>query len=164
MKTTQNDQDAKGGSGDGTALSTDIAWLRMRENRWQFGEAGVIHAITSKIDCNEVAIEYGGGESIKKTTIQRLIGRGWKYAYSSNQIQTRHEVIRSEIVGKDNVILVNKKVDPSSPDDSLVAIMRDNGIENPGVVVIDIDSADIVHMRAMSCKRHQARRAVRRTS
>jgi hypothetical protein len=148
MKTTHNDQDAKGGSDNGAALSTDIEWLRMRENGWQFGEAGVIQAITSKIDCNKVAIEYGGGESIKKTTIQRLIGHGWKCLLIEPD-PDRHDVIKSEIVGKDNVILVNKKVDPSSESDSLASIMRDNGIEKPGVVVIDIDSADIVHMKAM---------------
>ena len=148
MKTTHNDQDAKGGSDIGAALSTDIAWLRMRESGWQFGEAGVIQAITSKIDCNKIAIEYGGGYTIKQTTIQRLIGQGWKcLLIEGNEEQC--EVIRSEISGKDNVILVNKNVDPSSENDSLAAIMRDNGIEKPGVVVIDIDGKDIFHMKAM---------------
>lgn len=137
-----------GGSSNGAALSSDIAWLKIRQYGWQFSEAGVIQAITSKLDCNKVAIEYGGGESITKTVIQRLVWQGWKCLFIESNAE-RCEQIRSEVKNKDNVIVVNKAVDPSSPDDSLVGIMRANGIENPGVVIIDIDSADIHHMNAM---------------
>lgn len=137
-----------GGSSNGAALSSDIAWLKIRQYGWQFGEAGVIQAITSKLDCNKVAIEYGGGESITKTVIQRLVWQGWKCLFIESDAE-RCEQIRSEVKNKDNVIVVNKAVDPSSPDDSLAGIMRANGVENPGVVIIDIDSADIHHMNAM---------------
>lgn len=137
-----------GGSSNGAALSSDIAWLKIRQYGWQFGEAGVIQAITSKLDCNKVAIEYGGGESITKTVIQRLVWQGWKCLFIESDAE-RCEQIRSEVKNKNNVIVVNKAVDPSSPDDSLAGIMRANGIENPSVVIIDIDSADIHHMNAM---------------
>lgn len=148
METTSISVNDKGDSSNGVALSSDIPWLKIRQYGWQFGEAGVIQAITSKLDCNKVAIEYGGGESITKTVIQRLVWQGWKCLFIESNAE-RCEMIRSEVKDNDNVIVVNKAVNPFSADDSLSAIMRSNGLENPGVVVIDIDSADIHHMNSM---------------
>ena len=154
MKTTHNDQDAKGGSDNGAALSTDIAWLKKYEGGWQFGEAGVIHAITKVIgDGNKCAVEFGGGNSLARLTVQRLVNEGWN-ALLIEADEDNHKSLSEDTKNFDRVKVLNQFVDPDG-ELTLENTLKINEFPIPDVLVIDVDSED--YYLLASCKNIKTR-------
>jgi len=150
MNTTQINNGDKGDSSNGVALSSDIEWLFNREGGWQFGEAGVIQAVASKLDCNKIAVEFGGGHSSRKITVQRLIGEGWNVILFEGNDEC-FDNLKSETEGMKNVKVFNKNVSVEGAD-CIESCLDQVQCQSPDVFVIDVDGNDIEYMQSMKIR------------
>jgi len=120
--------------------STDIEWLRLRQFGWQFGEAGVIQAVASKLECNNFAVEFGAGASYRMITVNRLIASGWKALLIEGDTDKYGNLV-AETKHLPNVTVLNQMVEQEG-DNALSSTLSRIGYEHPDVLVIDIDGID----------------------
>jgi hypothetical protein len=117
---------------DFTPQCPHLRWLCDHLDGWQFGDQGLIEAITTALELKGIAIEYGAGDGeTLPLTIERLYDAGMKcflYEIDSNRRDQLRKRYPNAWVSK----TTNWKNFPDA-----------------NVVVIDIDSHDSVVMREM---------------
>jgi len=112
------------------ACDPAFAWLESKRDGWQFGEQGLIDAITKVIlPALKVAVEIGAGDGVElPLTCQRLVGRGWKViAYEEDEEK------RSKLASLFSEI-------------DVCGAYTFSRIPDCSVLVIDIDGADCIAM------------------
>lgn len=128
-------------STDAACDSSDIQWLKDYEGGWQFGEAGVIHAITKRVGHGDkYAVEFGGGAQLRQLTTGRLVQDGWNVLLIEAD-ETNHKNLKEELSDFEHVKVLNQYVDPVGTF-TLENTLKANGFPTPDVLVIDVDSDD----------------------
>lgn len=141
-------------STDAACDSSDIKWLKNYEGGWQFGEAGVIHAITKRVGHGDkYAVEFGGGTSLTKLTVQRLVNDGWNVLLIEAD-DNNHKSLTDETKAFEHVKVLNQYIDPVGTF-TLENTLKANNFPTPDVLVIDVDNDD--YYLLASCNNIKAR-------
>lgn len=141
-------------STDTASDSPDIKWLKNYEGGWQFGEAGVIHAITKRVGHGDkYAVEFGGGNFLCRLTVQRLVNDGWN-ALLIEADDDNHKSLVDDTKDFEHVKVLKQYVDPIGTF-TLENTLKANGFPTPDVLVIDVDSDD--YYMLASCANIKAR-------
>lgn len=141
-------------STDAVSDSTDIKWLKNYEGGWQFGEAGVIHAITKRVGHGDkYAVEFGGGTSLTKLTTQRLVQDGWNVLLIEADDEN-HKSLENDTKDFEHVKVLKQFIDPVGTC-TLENTLKANNFQTPDVLVIDVDSDD--YYLLASCNNVKAR-------
>jgi predicted SAM-dependent methyltransferase len=116
------------------------AWLSRRANGWQFGEQGVIDAITERLfDKPGVCVEFGIGDTASSALmVSRLVKRGWKPVFIESDERLAQETVNA--FGDSAVVL--KAAVGHTEKDNLDVILEAGAVSDIGVLVIDVDSID----------------------
>lgn len=141
-------------STDAVSDSSDIKWLKNYEGGWQFGEAGVIHAITKRVGHGDkYAVEFGGGEGLAKLTVQRLVNDGWN-ALLIEADEESHKSLSADTKDFEHVKVLKQYIDPIGTF-TLENTLKEHNFPTPDVLVIDVDSDD--YYLLASCANVKAR-------